>query len=135
MQLKIRRAQRGGGLGAAVLTLNVMVDLTDEERTLFDRHKWWGVVVYSSRDADRNAAWARARDLKGLFAVILDKINRRFFTMRNLVAGQQIECRDLPEMLDAEQQIRDACTNLKTYVEVAKRFDGSEEVVEIAVAA
>lgn len=135
MQLKIRRSQRGGGLGAAMLTLHVMVDLTEEERALFDRHKWWSMVVYSSSQADRNAERMHAQDWKAFFAVLVDKFTKRFFTMRNLVSGEQIECRDLSEMLAAEQQIREACTNLKTYVELAKRFDGSEEIIDIAVAA
>jgi hypothetical protein len=46
------------------------------------------------------------------------------------MTGQHIECKDLDELLGAEEAIREACKALKVYLTVAESFDGREEVVE-----
>jgi len=51
-------------------------------------------------------------------------------TIDSLIAGQHIECRDLAELLAAENAITDAFVNTKAYLESACGFDGREEVVE-----
>jgi hypothetical protein len=136
MQLKVRRNQRSGMLGGKVIfTLDVMADLTADERALVDRYKLWGEVVYSSDAANDNAARMHAGSVKALGAVLLDKALKRFLTVKNLVSGEHIECKDLAELLGTEEQVRLACANLKPYLEVAQTFDGREEVVEVAAAA
>jgi len=136
MQLKVRRNQRSGMLGGKVIfTLDVMAELTPDEKALVDRYKLWPEVVYSSEAANDNAARVHAGDLKALGAVLMDKALKRFFTVKNLVSGEHIECKDLAELLGAEEQVRVACMNLKRYLEVARTFDGREEVVEVAAAA
>ncbi|MEZ5972584.1 MAG: hypothetical protein R3C31_12300 [Hyphomonadaceae bacterium] len=136
MQLKVRRNQRSGMLGGKVVfTLDVMADLTAEERALVERYKLWGEVVYSSEAANDNAARMHGGSVKALGAVLVDKVLKRFFTVKHLVSGEHIECKDLAELLGAEEQVRIACANLKKYLEVAQTFDGREEVVEVAAAA
>ena len=51
-------------------------------------------------------------------------------TVDSLMSGQHIECKDLDELIGAEAAIRDACENIKAYLETAVTFDGREEVVE-----
>jgi hypothetical protein len=51
-------------------------------------------------------------------------------TIDGLLQGQHVECKDLDELLGAEAAIREACSNLKAYLETALTFDGREEVVE-----
>lgn len=136
MQLKVRRNQRSGMLGGKVVfTLDVMAELSGEERALVERYKLWSEVVYSSEAANDNAARMHAGSVKALGAVLVDKVLKRFFTVKHLVSGEHIECKDLAELLGAEEQVRIACANLKKYLEVAQTFDGREEVVEVAAAA
>lgn len=136
MQLKIRRAQRSGMLGGKVIfTLDVMAELAAEERALIERYKLWNEVVYSSDAANDNAARMHGGSLKALGAVLVDRALKRFLTVKNLVSGEHIECKDLVELLGTEEQVRLACANLKRYLEVAQTFDGREEVIEVAAAA
>ncbi len=136
MQLKVRRSQRSGMLGGKVVfVLDVVAELAADERALVDRYKLWGEVVYSSDAANDNAARMHAGSVKAFGAVLVDKVLKRFFTVKNLVSGEHIECKDLAELLGAEEQVRVACVNLKRYLEVAQTFDGREEVVEVAAAA
>jgi len=52
-------------------------------------------------------------------------------TIDSLMRGQQIETRSLPELMGAEETIREACGTVKAYLETAATFDGREEVIEI----
>jgi hypothetical protein len=135
MQLKVRRAQKSGMLGGKVVfTLDVRAELSPDEKALVDRYKLWPEVVYSSDAANANAERMHAGNVKAMGAVLLDKVLKRFFTIKDLVSGQHIECKDLAEVLAAEEQVRVACANLQQYLAVATTFDGREEVVEIAPA-
>lgn len=136
MQLKVRRGQRSGMLGGKVIfTLDVVADLTKEERALVERYKLWGQVVYSSEAANDNVARLHAGSVKALGAVLMDKVLKRFLTVKHLVSGEHMECKDLVELLGTEEQVRVACMNLKRYLDVAQTFDGREEVVDVAAAA
>ena len=135
MQLKVRRGQKSGLLGGKVVfTLDVRAELTQDEQALVERYKLWPEVVYSTEASTANAERAHAGNLAALGALITDKVLKRFFTIKDLVSGQHIECKDLAQVLAAEEQVRAACAQLKQYLAVATSFDGREEVVEIAAA-
>ncbi len=51
-------------------------------------------------------------------------------TVDKLIHGRHIECRDLGELLSAELAIVDACKNLRSYIDTALTFTGSEDVSE-----
>jgi cell division septation protein DedD len=53
-------------------------------------------------------------------------------TIASLERGQQIECKDLDEVLDAESALYTACENLKGYLETAATFDGREVVIDFS---
>ncbi len=140
MQLKVRRSQRAGMLGKVVFALDVLADLSSEEKALVERYKLWNEVVYSSEAATANAERANANmnNLIGLVSVasmIADKVLKKFFTIKNLTSGEHIECKDLSELLAVEEQVRIACGNLKKYLAIAESFDGREEVIEVGIAA
>ena len=50
-------------------------------------------------------------------------------TVGSLASGHHIECKDLNELIGAEEAIREACNNIRGYLELAETFDGREEVV------
>ena len=51
-------------------------------------------------------------------------------TVEKLVKGISFKIASLNLILDYENGIKSACENLKSYLEVAKTFDGGEEVIE-----
>ena len=153
MQLKLKRSQRSGGImgGKVLFALDARADLSAEEQGLVKKYGLGKLVVYDSEARKKhqgaayghfdNAAsapligtggsavrslWSNAR---GLASAAIMALSLRV-TVDSLISGQHIECKDLDELLGAEEAIRDACGNLKAYLETALTFDGREEVVE-----
>lgn len=135
MQLKLRRSQKSGLTGSAIFILDVMAELTSEEAALVNKYKLHKLLVYSSDAADQNAAMASAGSVKALGGMMLDRLSKRSFSMNDLINGQHLECKDLNEVINTENQVHQACENIASYLETAKRFDGSEQIVEITAAA
>lgn len=153
MQLKLKRSQRTGGLmgGKVIFGLDARADLSADEQSLVKKYGLGKLVVYDSeaRQKHQGAAYGHfdnagsgplvatggsvARSLwsnaRGLASAAMMALSLRV-TVDSLVSGQHIECKDLDELLGAEGAIRDACGNLKAYLETALTFDGREEVVE-----
>lgn len=51
-------------------------------------------------------------------------------SIASLGRGHHIECKDLPELLSAEDMIMAACRNLKKYLAIAATFSGSITLVD-----
>lgn len=132
MKLKIRRNQKSGMMGKVIFTLDVMVELSPDEHRLVEKYKLHKEIVYSDAQASANISAAQGGDMKAIGGHLMDRLAKRTFTVTNLVSGQHLECKDLGEMIGAEEQVRDACTNLARYLAVAATFDGSEEIIHIA---
>ena len=152
MQLKLKRAQRTGGMmgNKVIFILDARADLSKDEQDLVKKYGLGKIVVYDSEARKKHggaayghfddaahtpgfgAASAAAglwRNAKGLASATMMALSLRV-TVEGLVNGQHIECKDLDELLGAESAIVDACKNLKTYLETATTFDGREEVLE-----
>ncbi len=132
MKLKIKRSQKEGMMGGVTFALDVLADLTDEEAGLVRRYKLGSSVVYSSEAANENFARAQAGSASGLGALVMDRLTKRFLTIGNLVSGQHIECKDLVEVITVEEQVRIACQNLSGFLDVARTFNGTEQIVDIS---
>lgn len=146
MQLKLQRSQRAGGLTGSTIhfCLDVRADYTPEERTNINRYKLGGQVIYNSRAAKRHFETAEAhldRSQEGTVGNRVAGLARGAFSMAlanmqlsisiaSLGRGHHIECKDLEELLESEDAVRNACKNLTRYLEVASTFDGSEVVIE-----
>jgi hypothetical protein len=149
MYLKIRRSQRATMLGGkAIFILDARVDLSAQDLNLVNKYGLASQVIYDSKE--RKAHTENAYDhfthqqvlsaivpgralwkgVRGLWSSARMLLALRV-TVKSLVAGQRIECKDLPELLGAEKAIREACDNLRGYLDVAATFDGREELVEI----
>lgn len=133
MQLKIRRGQKSGFGGGVTFTLDVMADLSDEESALVKKYKLSKEVVYASDAATANLDRADQGSWGALGASIMDGLTKRRFSMNDLIDGQHIECKQLPELIATEEQVHQACRNILRYLQIARSFDGSEQVVEIAL--
>src|SRR5262249_39012247 len=149
MQLKIQRSQRAGGLTASTIffCLDVRADYSNEERSNINRYKLGGQIIYSSQAARRHAEQANAhlsrseqsnglREqfgslARGMVSTAISRMSLNI-SIASLGRGHHVECKDLDEMLDAEDTIRNSCKNLTRYLQVAETFDGSEVVIEYA---
>src|SRR5262249_43692887 len=135
MQLKVRRSQKSGLTGKIIFVLDVRAELTGDEEALVNRYKLGNEVVYSSEQSTANAERAHAGNALALGKLLADKVMKNFFTVKDLVSGQHIECKELQQVLAVEEQVRAACASLRQYLEIAQSFDGSEVVLEVAAAA
>ena len=143
MLLKIKRSQKSSMLGKAVFGLAFRADVSQEERALIDKYKLGATIVYCSEAFQKNAAMAstmgQGATLKeqgvGLLVGMKSLASAMLFNLRvtvdDLIHGKRVEMKDLQELLSAEEQIVQACNNLKAYLTAAQGFDGREVVVEI----
>ena len=146
MQLRLQRTQRAGGLAASTILfcLDVRADYSEEERSNINRYKLGGQAVYNSRAAQKyidatgdhlertqeGSVGSRLVGLaRGAATLALAKMQLNI-TIASLGRGHHVECKDLEELLEAEDTIRTACKSLTKYLEVASTFDGSEVIVE-----
>ena len=69
------------------------------------------------------------------FAITIVSLGLTYFalriTIRKLLRGIHVESRSLEELLDTEQDIKDAVEGLKNYLAIAGTFTGQEELVEL----
>ncbi len=159
MQLKIQRSQRQTGVvsKAVVFCVDARIFFSAEEQANVQRYKLGSQVIYSSQAARRSVENAQRRVKKGeaygeaahelgrpsAFATgmghyavgMIHSIAARMalnITVDSLQRGQHIECKDLDEVIDAEEALMQACQNLKGYLQTAATFDGREVVIDFA---
>lgn len=146
MQLKIQRSQRAGGLTASTtfFCLDVRADYSQEERSNINRYKLGSQTIYNSRAAQKyleqtDAHLSRTQEgttgnrlaglAKGAASLAMAKMQLNI-TIASLARGHHVECKDLSELLETEDTVRNACKDLTKYLVIAATFDGSETVVE-----
>jgi hypothetical protein len=114
MQLLVRRNQRKGGLlgWTTIFESIIRSEYTEEERAHINRHDLGGDILYDSV----------AHGHLSLRATI---------TVASLQRGHTIECKDLNELVEAENTIVEACKGLRQYLENSTAFDGKETVVNL----
>lgn len=152
MQLKIKRSQRVGGIlgNTAIFCVDARAEFSPAERSAIDKYKLGKTVVYNSKTFDKHAdaattagggpvdisTGAGAQRAAGAFAKqAFHAIAARMslvITIDSLERGQRIECKDLDEVLGAEDALHTSCQSIKTYLDLAATFDGREVVVDYA---
>ncbi|ESZ51694.1 hypothetical protein X731_03665 [Mesorhizobium sp. L2C054A000] len=134
MQLRLKRSQKTGGFlsKVPVFVLEARADLKHEEQEYVRRYNLGKEVVYASEAAKAHAA--KAGSGGGLFHTVkeiaLTKLSL-VITIESLMRGQQIEGKDLGEIMAAEEALMTACENIKGYLAVAATFDGKEYVLDV----
>jgi hypothetical protein len=141
MQLKLRRSQRDGGviLKTVVFCLDARAQFTPDELANIHRYKLGSQVIYNSQASRRHleaGERAAATDttkgyLKQIGRVVLAAMNLNI-TINSLQNGQHIECKDLEELLAAEEALMTACKNLKAFLDIAACFNGREVVFDFS---
>lgn len=123
--------------GKIVFTLDARIDLTAEEAALIKKYGLGKEVIYNSEKSKRHLESTRnalattggGALLKAGVSLAMAKLSLNF-TVDSLVRGHHIECKDLEELLAAEETLMEACRNIKLYLDTAVTFDGREVVID-----
>lgn len=144
MQLKLQRSQRTNTWGGVIFCLDIRAGYSREEADNINKYRLAGLLVYSSQTAQQHrqnaqAHLARAAQgspsatatglAKGLFSAALAKMALNV-TVGSLGKGHHIECKDMHELLEAEETLRTSCKNITAYLDVAATFNGSEIIID-----
>lgn len=146
--LKMRRSQRATMIaGNPVFMLDARVELSAEDYALVRKYKLFGEVVYDSKERQAHAANAEMHGKQGnvltflmpwmsvykqarsLVSVARAHLSLRV-TIGSLTKGEHIECKNLGELMEAEDAIREACARLRAFLTTAQTFDGRENIDE-----
>lgn len=138
MQLVMRRSQKTTGLmsKSVLFCLDARVDITPEEASNVKKYGLGSQVLYNSTAAkghlDKVAETATGGRgfLSGAINLAMAKLSLNI-TIDSLTKGHHIECKDLDELLGAEEAIKTACENIRNYVQIATTFDGREMVFDL----
>jgi hypothetical protein len=140
MQLKIQRSQRMGGVvgGTVVFCVDALAEYTRPEADNVQKYKLGKQVIYNSRAAKRHLERSRDRTdgsatgyLKGAFSLAMAALSLNI-SIDSLGRGQHIECKDLEELLEAEDALMTACRTLTRYLAIAETFNGSIALIDFA---
>jgi hypothetical protein len=126
-------------LGRSVMfMLDARLELTEEEAANVKKYGLGDEVIYNSAASQKHAEAAAAavdRDTAGSFlSVLAQSAMHRLslnITIDGLVRGQHIECKDLAELIAAENAIRQAAHTTRAFLETASTFDGREIVIDL----
>jgi hypothetical protein len=138
MKLLLRRNQKSGVLGKVTFTLDVRVELSEEERAHIRKYKLADTILYQ-RDDQKDApveyhsnVWKALRMLAGVVSSIFKyRLMNVIVLVKDLENGKHIEVKDVLEMLAVEAQLRQAAQTFKHILAAAAQF-GGEEIVDIA---
>jgi hypothetical protein len=139
MRLRLYRSQRTAGVlsKSVMFMLDARLELTAEEAANVHKYALGNEVIYNSAASRKHleaADQAVGRETAGglvsqLAQVAMHRLSLNI-TIDGLVKGQHIECKDMGELMGAEEAIRQAAHTTHAFLETARTFDGYEEVVE-----
>jgi hypothetical protein len=141
MQLKLRRTQKTSGMmsKSVVFCLDARLHLTAEEAENVRKYRLGDMVIYNSENKKKHmAAVSDALSTRSLGSVVKGYAHLAMsalslnITFNKLVEGTHVECKDMDELLGAEEAIEQAAEAAKTYLALAETFDGREIVRDLA---
>jgi hypothetical protein len=113
MKLYITRDQAKGFLGGTKFELSAKVELTNDESSLVSKYK-----------ADKEILLQKEIKIPFTSKTLILDIN-----IGGLMMGQTFKCKDIADIIEYENNVKDACGTFKNYLEVMKNF-GGQEVIE-----
>ncbi len=157
MALKLKRSEHKGALGKMIFALDARMEVSSETQALIQKYKLGSHVVYESAKREKYAQAAKGHlenshdntsifDSPGRQALGIGKSFYRIaraaisatasalslrITVDSLIKGHHIECKDMNQLLDAEDEIKQAAINLKGHLQAAGTFTGTEEQFEL----
>jgi len=131
MRLKLRRDQKSGLTGSITFKLLAIVDLDADEVAVVKKYKLGKEILYETpKGTAALQLLSSGGALAGITATIAAKATNQILTVNDLVNGKEISCKNINEMLAAEEQIRQACLGLSSILLACEHF-GGEEIIEI----
>lgn len=125
LKLLLRRDQRAGLMGKVVFSLDVRADISAEEKANIQKYKLGETELYASHELlDKGSG------LLGVATRFAYKAMTINVSVKDLVSGKKVECKDIVEMLAIEDQIKEAAKTFAAVLAAAAQF-GGEEVVEV----
>lgn len=128
MQLLLRREQRQGVL-KVVFSLQVRTELTAEEKAAIEKYKLADTVLYEKVHIPQIGGMS----LLGAATWLAGKAANITLKVKDLAYGKTIECKDIVEMLAAEEQVREAGKMFNAILIAATKF-GGEQIIDLAAA-
>ncbi len=128
MKLLLRRGQKSSMMGKVIFTLDLRAELSPEESSFVKKYRMGKEVVYQKVKVDTSAIPMMGA-VAGWTTLVASKFMNLTLTVEDLLTGKHIECKEIMEMLAAEEQIREACQVFKKILSSAAFFEG-EEVLE-----
>ena len=126
MKLLLRREQKTSDFsGKITFILTVRADLTDAERSAVDKYKLGNSLLYA-----RENVRLESETMGGVAKLLFKNMLNLTVRVYDLVNGKTIECKEILEMLAAEEQIKEAGQVFMTMLRAAMHF-GGEEVLEL----
>ena len=125
MKLLLRRDQRSGMTGKIIFTLTVRADLATTERDAINKYKLGDTMLYA-----RERLHLEDDSLKSVAKFWLKHALNLTVQVKDLVNGKSVECKDILEMMAAEEQLKEAARVFGVILRSAMYF-GGEEVIEV----
>ncbi len=126
MDLLIRRSERTGAFGGAIYVLEVRAGMSEQEMAWIQKYKFGPSILYSKKDRPA----VDTGTVTGVGMLLLHHALNLTVSVNDLVHGKRIECKDIVELLAAEEQIREAAKVFGSVLKAASQF-GGEEVIHI----
>ncbi len=125
--------------GKLLFCLDARVEFNGQERDNITKYKLGSMCIYNSEASKKHLAAAAGNmatgnamgSLKAIGSYALAAINLNI-TIDGLSKGTHVECKDMDELLGAEEAVVSACENLKAYLAAAATFDGREILMDFS---
>jgi hypothetical protein len=145
----------GRPIGPRIITftLDARMEVSAEIRSRIEKYGLGGRLIYESANREKYAqralqhaeymqeqpsfsasagaqAWGFAKQVGRLTAAVANATFSALslrVTVNSLMEGHHIECKDMIELLEAEEAMEDAARNLKAVIDMAATFSGDEE--------
>lgn len=136
MQLRVKRSQIKGMMGGIYFAVDAKIILTDQEMQDVIKYHLHDQEVYYSEGFRKNVDKALNDIDSGTVGGALKSIARLAalklqlkLTFADLMKGAHVECKNLDELMGAEQVFIMACERAQTYLTFAKTYIDEEETV------
>lgn len=121
MELHFSRSQKSGMMGGVKFVLDIKTSLTDAERGHVSKYKLGDTLLYEKGSEKILAA-------QGIASMLGARMLQLRVTASDLVHGKSIECKDIIEMLAAQEQIKEATQAFHALLKAAATFEGEEVI-------
>jgi hypothetical protein len=111
MRLFVEKNQAKGLLGGVRFQVVGRIELSPDEQKLVQHYNLTNEVLLQKKMVN---IWGQPTD------VMLN------ITVKQLLSGDAIKCKDLGEVIAHSASLQSACETLKAYLEVAREFGGQE---------